>query len=226
VIAQASWFTGRVELEGRGSAPSRRWSSYPLTITVLPEAGSVAQSTATRTDGKGLFVWLSPPSGTFNLSVKGAHTLSSMRERVSVPADTIVDFGLLREGDADGDDQITDADFTLLAAAYGSQRDQPGWDGRVDFNGDDAIGAADFSLLSASYGMSGPVLVGPKGSPSVTRRPALAGTMELWLEPARRLIDQDEMVDLFVQIRADWQAVGRRRRGDCVRSHHSAGGRR
>lgn len=55
-------------------------------------------------------------------------------------------------GDADGDCRVGYKDFGLLAAAYGSEPEDPNWNPNCDFDGDNRIGYKDFGLLAAFYG--------------------------------------------------------------------------
>jgi len=207
VIIQAPWFTGKVAFEGRGSPPNRRWAGQLLNVTLTDESGNTLRTFTTTTDENGYFALLSPPSGTFNLQVKGANTLSAWRGRVMLPASDIIDFGRLRAGDANGDDQITDADLALLNVAYGGRPTQPAWDRRADFNGDDSVDVADFSLLTANYGMRGPTQPELAIESRGTRRPAAAETLQVWIEPARRLVDQGHTFDVSVWLNAQGKSL-------------------
>lgn len=197
IIVQAPWFTGKVTLQGRGNPPNRRWAGYALKVTLLNGAGDIVDTFTTTTDEQGVFSLLTPPPGTFGVQVKGSHSLSNIYEDVSVPASEIVDLGLLREGDANDDDQITGADFSLLATAFGTEPDDLLWDGRVDFNGDERITMADFSLLASNYSLQGPMSPGPKPTPTP---PYWLGAMKLWLEPARQIVDRGNTFEISVML--------------------------
>jgi hypothetical protein len=66
-----------------------------------------------------------------------------------------IDFGLLREGDANNDNVVSILDFSILATAFGECSDCPLFDERADFNGDGCILINDFSLLATNFGESG-----------------------------------------------------------------------
>ena len=67
------------------------------------------------------------------------------------------DFGVLVEGDVDGDDDVDGADYSLLVQAYGLCTGDPGYLATADLNGDGCVDAADYSLLVSNYGQLGPV---------------------------------------------------------------------
>ncbi|MGC8827995.1 MAG: cohesin domain-containing protein, partial [Anaerolineae bacterium] len=195
VVVQAPWFIGSVRLQGRGASPSARWSDYALTVRLLDAAGGVVRSFDVTTDETGRFALLSPPSGTFDMLVKGRHSLSSLRRGVTLPAAGVVDLGTLLEGDASGDDRVSGVDFSILATAYATQRGEAGWDERADFNDDGRITALDFSLLASNYGMEGPNAVA--GAPTAPASPPLR-SMRLWLAPERQLVYAGDIVELNV----------------------------
>ncbi|MBX7135924.1 MAG: PQQ-dependent sugar dehydrogenase [Fimbriimonadaceae bacterium] len=64
-----------------------------------------------------------------------------------------IDFSLVN-GDANGDDSIDIADFSLLSAAFGSSLGDPGYQRNADLDGDGEVGIADYAIISANYGES------------------------------------------------------------------------
>jgi hypothetical protein len=62
---------------------------------------------------------------------------------------------LLKAGDANDDNFVSAADFSLLAASFGKCLGGNAYNGKADFNNDQCVTAADFSLLSANYGLQG-----------------------------------------------------------------------
>lgn len=192
VIVQASWFTGRVTLQGHGAAPGDRWADYPLTVAFLDAAGQIVGQFSTTTDENGYLSILTSPSGTFDLKIKGAHTLSNLRESVVVPAGDIIDLGILREGDANNDDRVSGIDFSLLATAYATTPADARWDSRVDFNDDERVSAADFSLLASNYSLQGPLTV---ASDSVAGALRLTRTMALSMNPPRQIVGRDGVIE-------------------------------
>jgi large repetitive protein len=62
---------------------------------------------------------------------------------------------MLLEGDANGDNQVNIADFSILAAAFNTSEGDSGYDARADFNDDNAVNIADFSLMASNFGLVG-----------------------------------------------------------------------
>lgn len=196
VVVQAPWFIGSVRLQGHGTPPSSHWSGYALEVQLLDAAGSIVQSFDATTDETGRFTLLSPPSGTFDMRIKGRHSLSNIRRGVTLPAVGVVEMGTLREGDASGDDRVSGVDFSILASAYATRRGEAGWDARADFNDDGRITAADFSLLVSNYASEGPIiLAGPSPAASLLPR---TRSMRIWLAPQGQLVYAGDILELNV----------------------------
>ena len=149
--------TGQVAFERPGvSAPHESWQ-MPLVIT-LCDAGMPSEEYTLVTENDGSFS-MEVAAGTFNVMVKNAHTLARRLNMVTVPAGGStqgLDFGLLLEGDATGDNQVTSEDFFLLRGAYNTAPGDPGFDARCDFNADDAVTSTDFFLMRGNYNIAGP----------------------------------------------------------------------
>lgn len=64
--------------------------------------------------------------------------------------------GEFLEGDLDCDCQVGIADLSQLLSAYGSQLDDPSYDGLADLTGDHVVGLADLSMLLTEFGRSCP----------------------------------------------------------------------
>jgi hypothetical protein len=94
--------------------------------------------------------------GSYDIGVKGSHTLSRLEEDVVIDgATTNVNFGTLLEGDSDNDDVVDIYDFGILADAFGSVPASANWDERADLNNDDVISINDFGLLADNFGLLG-----------------------------------------------------------------------
>jgi len=199
IIVQAPWFTGQATLQGRGRAPSTRWAGYPLTVTLQDQSGAPAQTYDVTLDENGKFVILTPPSGTFDVSIKNAHTLSNLRRNVTLPSPAVVDLATMREGDVNNDDRVSGADFSLLVTAYNTRPGDPRWDARADLDTDGRVAVSDFSLLASNYGLSGPIVVGSAGAARESVQQE-AGGMELWIEPARSLVDTFETFQVKIML--------------------------
>jgi hypothetical protein len=96
--------------------------------------------------------------GTYDITATSDHCLCNVKRGVVIAASaTDVNMGILLEGDADGNHKVNILDFGLLAATYGKQRGQTGFDERADFNRTNNISILDFGLLAANYGKHCPV---------------------------------------------------------------------
>ena len=140
----AATLQGKVTLQGRPAAPNARWI-VPLTVRIG------ATNYAVTTDSSGYFTITGLAPSTYDICVKNSHTLSARRPGVTlVTGVNAVDFGTLREGDANNDDFITIVDFSILATGF-----LPSYDVRADFNQDGYVNINDFSLLSTNFGGHG-----------------------------------------------------------------------
>lgn len=95
--------------------------------------------------------------GDYVLTIKNVHTLQLAAAITIAPGtETVIKFKApLLEGDANGDNQIDEADFTLLSKAFGTFQGGKGYNSVTDFNADAAISVLDFSLLAKNYDKKG-----------------------------------------------------------------------
>ena len=146
---------GQVSLERPGAAaPDPSWI-VPLEITRCGEGDATVYPATT--DASGAFT-VSLPAGSYPVRVKSSHTLANLVQDVVVPeggATGPISFGLLREGDADGDNNVVSADFFILRNTYNLASGDPSYDDRADFNENDAVTSADFFLLKDNYNEPG-----------------------------------------------------------------------
>ncbi len=154
--ATTSTLTLTLTLPGtRPTKPNIAWQTLARVI-VKPTSGGAAVVNGTySTDDNGQIVLPGLPPGTYTVWVKGFNTLSAASTHTLTVGANSVTTGLLRGGDASGDNAVTLSDFTILSSTFGRAANMPGFDARADFNNDGAVNVADFSLLSASFGMSG-----------------------------------------------------------------------
>jgi hypothetical protein len=148
---------GQVAFQGRPTPPHASWVN-PLTVTVYLQGTSTVVGTyavTTNSTGGFSFVFDHAP-GTYDIGVKGSHTLSRVKEGVVIDsATTNVNFGTLLEGDCDNNDVVNINDFGILADAFGSVPASANWDVRADLNNDGAVNIYDFGLLADDFGLSG-----------------------------------------------------------------------
>lgn len=141
--------------------------------------------------------------GTYDVRLKNMHTLRNVKRNVTISDPVTIDMGTLREGDADDDNRVRSSDFGILRAAYFTSEGDPGFDPRTDFDEDNRIRSSDFALLRGNYfetgdlevaaGLAGGAgrlkpqqpLLSPPAWTETSGFVALAGTVDLALEPAR-----------------------------------------
>jgi hypothetical protein len=108
------------------------------------------------TNQNGQFTIAGLTPGTYTITVKGNNTLRRVLRNQTVLAGTNnVSVGILLSGDANGDNFIGGADFSLLLNTYNKGVGIAGYDARADFNGDGFVTGADFSLLVNAYNQIG-----------------------------------------------------------------------
>ena len=209
ISVTVSTLLGQVDLQGRGAPPAPTWAGYPLTIT-LETTGSGTLTAAALTDPSGVFTVTTLPSLLYpTVCVKGAHALSVYRTDVDLtagPPATPIPFGVLREGDTNGDDRVQGADFSLLAAAYGACSGDAAFDARADFDGNGCVDGTDFSLLVTNYWAEGTCPLTATALAIASNRVA-DGPVTLALEPARDRISPDEVVAVTARMYAGEQPI-------------------
>jgi hypothetical protein len=154
-IYQAALLEGHVDLQGRPAHPHASWIT-DLTVTFLQDSAVVRTENVT-TDNAGNFTIADIAPGTYDIGVKSPRALSELETGVVMVSGTttLVDFGILREGDANNDDSISLADYALLYTAYGSIPGDANWNDNCDFNRNEAVDLGDYALLYTNYGETG-----------------------------------------------------------------------
>jgi dienelactone hydrolase len=145
----ACTLVGSVALQRPGRpAPDPSWSVL-LTVTI----GGQRYVVSTDTSGNFELAGLTP--GTYDIHVKGTHTLANLRSSVTLlPGSNTAAFGTLREGDSNDDNCVAITDFSILASAF-----SPQYDPRADFNMDGYVSILDFSMLRENFGLCGDLIV-------------------------------------------------------------------
>ncbi|MBC7234017.1 MAG: hypothetical protein H5T68_12340 [Chloroflexi bacterium] len=162
LLAGEACLTGTIRLRGHPSPPH---PSYAITVTVslYPVGCPYPDIRSVQTDSLGRFSVCHVTPGDYDIVVKAYNTLANRLNGVQVTREgASVDLGLLCAGDANNDNRVDLADFSLLAAAYGTCRGNAAFDHRTDFSGDGCIDLLDFSLLAAHFGQVG-ALYGCRG---------------------------------------------------------------
>ena len=145
----------RVTLQRLVPAPDSSWSG-PVTV-MLYEFGAATPvySFTPTTDDNGAFTIAGIAPGTYEIAVKNDHTLQVVDVVTLTAGSNSHDFGLLPEGDANGDNLVDLSDFSLLSTAFNTTSGGAGYNSAADFNNDGDVDISDFSLLSTNFNQQG-----------------------------------------------------------------------
>ena len=98
-------------------------------------------------------------TGTYNIGLYSPHCLINLAEAVTV-GETLLDMGMLLEGNANDDVQIAGADFSMLLNDYLETPDGDEWNnGRCDFDRNEQVTSVDFSAIAQNYNLTSPRIV-------------------------------------------------------------------
>ena len=153
---------GHVDLQRPNAPPPDPSWSVPISITLsAPGTTDIRYTWQTTTDESGNFSLLETfEPGTYDVRVKNIHTLRNVKYNVLFTSGSnTLDLGALREGDANNDNRVNVADFTLLRNAYFAEEGQAGFDPRTDFDEDNRVNVRDFALLRSNYFKEGDIVV-------------------------------------------------------------------
>ena len=101
------------------------------------------------------------PVGNFNITACTCHCLVNLMNGVQIASEgTSIDMGTLLTGNADDDNIIAGADFSILLDDYLQIPGGDDWnDGRCDFDRNGQVTSIDFSLLADNYNKTSPQTV-------------------------------------------------------------------
>lgn len=153
---------GQLDLQGRPAKPHLSWS-IPLTVELTLEETSLPTIYNVTTDEMGRFQLSNLPPGTYQIRVKGSHTLATQIKAAPLAAGTNqIFFGTLLEGDIEvvaSANYVKLNDFGLLSSAFDHCSGESGYLPNADLNETDAcVTIEDFGLLSANFNQSGDIL--------------------------------------------------------------------
>ena len=101
---------------------------------------------------------------TFTKSLKFHGYVFSLQYRTFLKKNTLIDMRagpqpnfriVLVNGDVDGDNEVTLADYAQLALAFGSAEGDPNWNEFADLDGDLEVTLADYGILARNFGQAG-----------------------------------------------------------------------
>ncbi|MEM7800860.1 MAG: dockerin type I domain-containing protein [Chloroflexota bacterium] len=147
--------TGSLTFIGRDTPPNAQWS---VPVTVSLHAVGVVTPTYTftpTTDQNGQFSVTNIQPGLYEIAVKTDFGLQLVQQETLNDGTNSVDFGTIAGGDANGDNEVTLIDFSILSSSFNLAEGDPGYDPRADFNGDGEVTALDFSILATNFNLSG-----------------------------------------------------------------------
>ncbi|MEM7799838.1 MAG: LamG-like jellyroll fold domain-containing protein, partial [Chloroflexota bacterium] len=147
--------TGSIEFVGRGSAPNAQWS-VPVEVK-LYAVGEITPTYefSSTTDTSGDFTVAGMLPGEYEVAVKTDTGLQLVQTMTLVVGSNSADFGTVLSGDANGDNEVTLVDFSILSATFNLAEGDPNYDSRADFNGDGEVTALDFSILASNFNVTG-----------------------------------------------------------------------
>lgn len=126
----------------------------PVTVEIRTPGSTVAADTQTiLLDQSGNFqIATTLPAGLYDITVKAGHWLRAKLANQTLTAAGIsgLTFSLLN-GDVNGDNVVSLADFAQIRAAFGATNTT----GPEDLNGDGNVSLADFTILRANFGQVG-----------------------------------------------------------------------
>jgi Leucine-rich repeat (LRR) protein len=194
---------GNVELQGREPKPHSSWETEIRVSLTVPSETQPRYSFTTTTDQNGEFEVGPVEPLTYDMRVKGTHTLQNKVSVSLTDGENVVNVGELREGDANDDNCTTILDFSILVSAFTSEIGDPRFDARTDFNQDGYVTILDFSLLKMNFTQCGapePSLM--EISQTDYRR---GGIVEIF--PSTSQVEAGEVFEVVIEVQAGAQEV-------------------
>ncbi len=153
----ADYLIGQAKLQGHYDAPNTEWwFGYPLQVELFaPGAASPSSTLQTTIDSWGYFVIPGVAPGVYDIRIKNPHSLSQKRLGVTVAANQVVRFDMLREGDVNNDDGIWYEDFDVMGSAFGACRGDDLYSAAADIDDSGCVWGYDVSLLITNFGIGG-----------------------------------------------------------------------
>lgn len=151
VITNAFTIHGRVTL-----------SDYTGDITQVLVTGELRQNGSTvrnqtlSLDAGGNYALPGVQPGGYDVAVKASHWLRKIVTGVQVVDQSVSNVNVsLTNGDADGDNEITSTDLSIIMGAMNAVPSDPAWDMSADLDGNSEITEADLSITFASMDQIG-----------------------------------------------------------------------
>jgi subtilase family serine protease len=146
----------------RGTIALGNWSTttagVPVTLQVYKSGTSTLIETRTATlasDGS-FAVTTVAPDGAYDVYVKSSHWLRRKVASVTISSSGASGVSAsLANGDVNGDNVVSLADFALVRTAFGSTSVSGNWNPNADLNGDGSVSLADFVIVRNQFGQAG-----------------------------------------------------------------------
>lgn len=171
---------------GRQPPPSASWAQ-PLTLYLsVPGNPAIIGTYRSTTDQNGVAFYDGLPAGTFDVHVKGPHSLQTARAGITFSAGSTTDIDMKSqiEGDVNGDNCVTVQDFSVVQSMLGTNSATPGFNPAADLNGDGEVTMADVSLLRSGFDQCGDISADNQFSAMSTNgAPTLSQKLAPWTDP-------------------------------------------
>jgi hypothetical protein len=205
-VIPGAYINGSITLQGRPTPPNQRWIT-PLDVSLTVQGdGQPAYTFSPITDSSGKFTLNNITPGTYIARIKNSHTLRNTKTITLSAGPNNIDFGTLREGDANDDNFVTILDFSVLVSTYGKCQGDTGYDDRADFNEDNCVTLLDFSLLATNFGMGGDTLLS-ESVENHNKQDNLQGEVLLEITPDTTEVNVGDVFTITVQVQAGSQSV-------------------
>lgn len=141
-----------------GTVTLEDFSASPLGQIVVAEVkdgnGDVQDRRVLALTAAGGYSFYSTYRGAGTVTIKGSKWLARAAAVTVSATPSVVNVSLMN-GDVNNDNEVGPADFSLLAAAFGTFLGDPGYTVASDLNGDEEVGPADFAILASNFGEFG-----------------------------------------------------------------------
>jgi hypothetical protein len=198
---------GSVTLQGRPTQPDSSWI-VPLTVNLTaPGQTTPIYSFTPQTNDRGQFTLDEVIPGNYDVWVKNSHTLQNIKTVNLAPGMNVVDFGTLKEGDADDDNFVTIVDFSILRATFGTCIGDAGHDDRADFDEDTCVTISDFSWLRTNFGEGGPIIITSNPENTILAPEKPQADVLIVVQPALFNVNPGDTFSVTIQIQSGSQLI-------------------
>jgi uncharacterized repeat protein (TIGR01451 family) len=144
-----------VTVSGKVVLPGCQNPAQPMRFELRPTDGSGAFTRLATLSSDGSFSLSLLPAKRYQVAVKGDRWLQKVVSVDASGGDVSGANVTLVPGDINDDNRVDDADFELLADAFGSRSGQSNWNDAADLNCDGKVNIYDLGLLADNFGKNG-----------------------------------------------------------------------